>query len=419
MTTNSKQAIAFQISLLAIFTFSWCKPITISTDDSYDAHIEANEKDMAAVIWTTQTDSVYSINSCIYDGSEWTEFDTIFVGNSLLNARIKLDNDGNRIATWDSINDNGRVLFASKRHYQGGWSEPERLAGDDSILESNFTCSKNGLYVISWIAETDQSIKISFCRFDQPWCEPINVVESSAKKSNLSVKTDETGNAIITWIESASGTLHGIHSITGVGALWSEPYALFSDLNAMASSLTLNASGNGFCSIIDSQSGYINTKAFSDFKWSSEPSVLEVQPLSVKIVHSSGGAYLAWLNSTSGTVQSSQFIDGVYTKHEEISKGSNASCPALCVDSSGEAVLGWKNLENSEIEIGRFDGTQTSGNPIIISSGGDNNGLKLISSSNNQFAVWCSINGTNESIQVSVDTPGLLETVVDKVTDIL
>lgn len=201
---------------------TWAAPIALSTDNtSYNSIPAINNNGLAAVVWTSGSNNIYSSARNPQTGI-WETGSLISASNDGFAPVIAIDDLGTMVVIWSGIDTN--IYTSTRSGFNGTWSAPTALSTTSTTLSksifSNLAMNGQGQAVATWLVAEDSTnitgLYASIRSSSGIWSAP-TLLYSTASTSTLfpycpTVNINASGTIVIGW-----GTYDSSSSISFIG----------------------------------------------------------------------------------------------------------------------------------------------------------------------------------------------------------
>ena len=293
---------------------------------------------------------------------------------------------------------------------QGLWSPATSVAsgGNPDVAVDT---GGNGLAI--WVARSDPITVIRAARFSaatHSWSTAVDLSAPGVSAGDPHLAVDALGNAVAIWRTDGAVSLVQVAHYSATAGTWSASATLSSlEQPAGLPTVGVDGEGNAFAAWRRLSDGVVQAARYcvQDRFWIPSPDVSapgrQPETAPVIAVETGGGAVLAWGHwaSTGGVVvQAARWTvsTGTWSPSMTLSTSrvdAGAFYPAVAVDGSGNATVGWELLAAGQfatIETARFSATTgTWGASVDLSGPGTrhaDNVQVAMDGSGNAIAIW-------------------------------
>jgi hypothetical protein len=356
----------------------------ISPDGSnaFDAQVALNDNDNAVIVWSQSDDGMQSqiFRSHKRNGS-WNDpsrlFDNISPdGQDAFRPKVALNDNDESVVVWRQSDGLNFQIFRSQ-YRNGLWSDPSGLTdnispdGQDTFIP-RVALNDNGDAVIVWPQSDGMSNQIFRSENrNGSWNDPTSLSDNISPNGQAAalpqVALSENGDALIVW-EQSDGTNSRIYRSEHRNGAWSDPSGLNGGISPMGSdakSPRVAMSDNGDAVIVWDQSDGAKSQIFrSEYRngvWSDPTGLTDnISPdgqdafVSKVAMNANGEAVIVWQQSDGANIQifRSEYRNGSWIDPAGLSDnlspdGGTASEPWVAMNGNGEAVIVWKQSDDS------------------------------------------------------------------------
>ncbi|MBI2519211.1 MAG: hypothetical protein HYV97_02290 [Bdellovibrio sp.] len=199
-------------------------------------HVAADANGNGIVVWSQGDGTNSQIFKSQYSNGTWTH-PTGLSDNISPNTRdafapiVAMDDDGNAIIVWIQSDGANAQVFKSE-YRNGAWSHPSSLADNISpdtqdVDLPRVAMDNNGNAIITWLQNDGTDLQVFKSEYrSAAWTHPAilndNISPAGSSPSDLQVGMDDSGNAIIVWIQN-DGTNEALFKSEYRSALWTHP----------------------------------------------------------------------------------------------------------------------------------------------------------------------------------------------------
>lgn len=289
-------------------------------------------------------------------------------------ARAAMDAEGNVIAVWGQLNDQGKQHYWASRYVvETGWGTPSQLEeniGDPSSNEfPQIAMAPNGMAMVVWTQLTTSGAYDIWARPFDPasgWGTVERIDEGQYHAVDPSVGIDDAGNAIVAWQQTqdlaARTKIVARRYVRGTG--WSgvtPPFATPTVSGGADSSPKVAVAPNGDAVVAFSSNGSIWWSKYTENAWAAAAVLVEDTDSYRAIgnpslaIDATGKALVAWRQRdfVGGAAKSTVFFkrySNTWTAEAEVTPPVTADDYAdvsLAMNANGAAVIVWKRPDLS------------------------------------------------------------------------
>lgn len=348
---------------------------------------------------------------------------------------LAMDNNGNTIIVWAQTDGSNYQIFKSE-YRNGSWTHPSGLTdnispnGQDAQWPQ-VAMSDDGTAMIVW-QQSDglqtQIFRSTYLGGLGNWAHPSglsdNISISGQNAFAPKVVMDDSGNAIIVWIQSDGSNNHVYKSQYRRGipfSQWSSPANLADHISpgggsAVLAQVAMDGSGDAIIAWEQSNGteGRIYTSEYRSGEWTHPTDLNDTFSFgSSRNVHAAmsnnGSAVITWEQwfSDNLMIYSSHYLEGAWNSHlssypRSISPAdTNTVLPYVVLNDLGNAIVTWFDYDTTAIYKGEYR-QQTwlhpTGTHDAVSSGQSYYPQASIDNDGNITLVWMQSTGTENHI---------------------
>src|ERR1051325_646826 len=185
-------------------------------------------------------------------GTGWG-IDTVLNPSAFLTSasspQVGFDQNGNAIAAWLA---DGRAYVSRYNKTTNAWSSPQNVATrTDAVSKVNLKVDASGNAIVAWIQSDGTSNSVWVSRYSasaNTWSTAQTIETNTAAASNASAAINASGQAVVAWLQTASGPTPPIkvYASRYVNGAWQTPALLETNANTVSvpPAVALDASGN-------------------------------------------------------------------------------------------------------------------------------------------------------------------------------
>lgn len=388
------------IAILYSLTLSWTSATSISGSGiNFDPSAVINDNGNSVVVWTNGTYPDLSIQSSFYNGSIWSPFKIISDTTTSLLPICGIDQEGNAVAIWKSIDEKGQTIMAAQKPIGSDWSLPASLAISPLNTSLSIAVNPRGETIAGWINNEANLIEIANLKMGSSWGSINPITLKGEDPASLRLQIDSTGKGIAVWEESDTGIIFVSQTIDDYTSSWSSPTALTSSGINTKPSFSLASAGNGIIAWTDIETSNIMGSIYENGVWGVATLLSNSYANSPIATTRGSGYFVSWYDLISGNIVVSKNISSIW--EYPIILSITASDPKPY--NSGSVYSVWVDPNTSEIYAAEYPETGASLSPVIISDGHYNLSPKTSSSADMTIFTWESIVSGDHVIKVNMD----------------
>jgi hypothetical protein len=381
--------------------------IETNTGSALEPQIAFDSNGNAIAVWKQDDGGITKIHANRFDGTDWGT--AKLIGNTTgyaLEPQVAVDSNGNAIAVWsqnDSKQSDSKTSIYANRFNGTSWGTAELIeTGDaDNAREPQVTVDSNGNAIAVWY----QDYNIYANRFNGTNWGIAELIETNTGFANSpQVAFDSNGNAIAVWSQR-NGPTNNISTYANRfnGTAWgtAELIETGDAGNARNPQVAVDSNGNAIAVWAQYDGANENTYAnrFDGTNWGTAELIETNTGMADDpqvAVDSNGHAIAVWTqrDGTKNSIYANRFNGTAWGTAELIETGndSDASYPQVALDSNGNAIAVWSQLDSKNIMniyANRFNGTWGTAELIETDYAGNaRNPQVAVDSNGNAIAVW-------------------------------
>ena len=284
---------------------------------------------------------------------------------------VAMDDLGNAIVVWVQKNGNGYALMRSE-YRDGVWVHPAGLADavDQAYLTSTnaarpkVAMSNSGEAVLVWQQNDDTGVQRIYLTEYRGgvWSAPTPVSLSSTSASQPDVAMDDTGRAVVVWMQD-SNLYRGDYGLTTSGA-WTFPTdsteAVSPDTTVYNPAVDMDSTGNavivwsvGSTQIMKSDYNLTTAGAWTDPATGETLGDVGTSTGYPQVAVRNGAALVAWADSYHiyradyGLTSAATWTASTTGNYIDQGTTSSQTYPQVALDASGNATIAWMQYASS------------------------------------------------------------------------
>ena len=368
---------------------NWSTPALLETNDAggvKEIKVSTDPNGNAIAVWVQKNGTgQFNVMASVYNASSgWGAAEALSANEqflvSLQDPTVAMDDSGDAIAAWDGPG--GSIVV--NRYISGtGWSGAEIITDISGSRNPVLAVNGSGDALACW--QRDDSFVTRLYTKGSGWgAEQIITIDGvNVVSGNAQAALDDSGNAIITWIEENAAERPTLWSNRyAIGSGWGGPQRLDTNNDNQVFGFATDLAGNK-----NGEAVAVWTEAVEAFK---------------------------------NQIWASRFSGGAWSAPERIYFSGNddtATGPNVAIDGSGNAMAAWRVISNNgdSVESSRFTVGSGWGAATSITSAADDSGQEQLSLAINEsgqaIAVWhqsdrISLSSWSEYLQANRYTPG-------------
>ena len=353
---------------------AWTHPTSLADNISPDGQnaaypqVAMDNNGNAIIVWYQSDGSRCQIFKSEYRNGGWTHptssADNISPdGQNAAYPQVAMDSNGNAIIVWYQYDGSKYQIFKSE--YRGGtWHHPSIISdnispdGQDAALPQ-VAMDSSGNAIIVWYQYDGANYQIFKSEYrGGAWYHPSSISDNISPDGQDAalpqVAMDNNGNAIIVWSQS-NGTFSQIFKSEFRNGAWTHPLSLTDNVSSYGQKKAYNKQGVSIdLSNLSIQGIDLVVSSSGDTTSSTG------QPAAYPHVamDNSGNAIIVWyqFDGANGQIFKSEYRNGAWINPASLTDnispdGQNAAYPQVAMDSSGNAIIVWNQLDGANGQI--------------------------------------------------------------------
>ncbi len=370
----------------------------------------------AVAVWQQGLSELSTLANRFTKGSGWGNPVVLDDAAATSWPDVACDQFGNAIAVWehrDSLDIGTPTVVQASRYWDGwGWGPSSTISqGNGNASEPRIAVDAMGNAIVIWRFSIGFNSSIWSNRYmvGAGWMDPQKASTGGGNWGGHEVAVDMTGDAIAVWTGGA-----GIMANRYSNSSWGIPVVIG---NGIYPKIAGNAAGDAvaaWAGVLNGTGGLISCRFSPDVGWGAAVAIGEYAQLlpyeegpSVAM-SSSGEAVIAWDQwvgegpPASQAVVSRSFVDTAWSIPEPVGTPVEywPSCPVVAIDSLGNAIVVWPNINNSTLWGRSYTVGQGWGTPVLVS--GDRNcslaPIIAMDAMGNAMVLWLESEGNSSII---------------------
>ncbi len=373
--------------------------------------------------WDGTSNNIY-VNR--WNGSSWVQLGTFLDANTNQNARnpsLALNSSGNPVVSWNEWDGTSFNIYV-KRWDGSSWVQLGTFLDVNTnrgALNPSLALNSSGNPVVSWNEWDGTSFNIYVKRWDgSSWVQLGGILDANTNQdaANPSLALDSSDNPVVSWYEN--GTSRNIYVKRWDGSSWVQLGGILdfnANQNAFNPSLALDSSGNPVVSWYEDGGTSFNiyVKRWNGSSWVQLGTFLDANTNQFAAnpslaLDSSGNPVVSWeeLDGTSANIYVKRWNGSSWVQlgtFLDANTNQFAANPSLALDSSGNPVVSWNEFDgiSDNIYVKRYlsNAWQPLGDTLDTTISQNANTASIARKSNNNPVVaWQEFDGTSNNVYV-------------------
>ncbi len=354
---KTTDTVSYNLNSAALMPAGWGNTVPLeSAGTSTDRPIVGLDGAGNGVAVWTNNGMVYARS---YVNNVWQSQVTLGVLGTGANVppNLYVDASGNAIAAWTWVQVGSPAHAYVARYINGVWQPAELVSASVGIDTSppSIMINANGLAIVSFLSASLQQLYANYYN-GTAWSGPTLLITSSLVDATTTpireAAIDAAGNAIVVWSQVA-GTQGTYAKKYRPGSGWSATAVMIGSGNTNIAQVGLDQAGNATIVWRDTAIG----GGFYARRWSATGALGAIVGMGGNnlffdlYVDPSGNAIVSF--NSSGKVMAKRYVNGIWQATETIIACAS-TLPKAAINASGQAVLGWIDTSSGTVQTSRY-----------------------------------------------------------------